>query len=419
MDEPLFRFLNSAAMAEIIRAAQHSVCYAAPGIQDEPAEAMAAVATSIGSELITVCLDFDERVMRMGFGNLSAVKKLREAGIVVNATPGLRTGLLIVDHQGYIFTPTALYLEAEERSADAPNAMRLSPGQVTEAQARLSPAAKAIAIALAKSDGERERIRRQAVEVPSIPLADTAFEAVERRLEEAPPVRFDVARQVRVFNAYLQYVDLKLTGAAIQRRRLAIPSTIQKLGGTKVLDDRLKTTFDLVEKGGALSSKSLEDALNEIRKNFTPSLGKDHGRVVLKAAKPHLEARLVTFRNELKTHQERVEKELQGKLDESREQIIDYFVPRVVASPPDAMRGQFLKFQEAEARTWLNGELERVFPKAEELIQKMQLDVRYKDVTFETLNQEDFLDAIKDAFPHVDWEKAYHEFRAAGEKAGD
>ena len=46
----------------------------------------------------------------------------------------------------------------------------------------------------------------------------------------------------------------------------------------------------------------------------------------------------------------------------------------------------------------------------------MQLDVRYKDVTFETLNQRDFLDAVKEAFPRIDWDKAYSEFRAAGEK---
>jgi hypothetical protein len=37
-------------------------------------------------------------------------------------------------------------------------------------------------------------------------------------------------------------------------------------------------------------------------------------------------------------------------------------------------------------------------------------------VTFETLNRDDFLDAIKKAFPHVDWEKAYSEFRAVGEE---
>ena len=417
MTDALFCSLDSIAIASAIRSAQQSVCYAAPGIQAEPAKSMAEVAARIGPELITVCLDFDERVMRMGFGDLAAVKVLRDAGIAVSSVPGLRTGLVIVDHQGYIFTPTALYLEAEDRPAEAPNAMRLSKEQASEALARLSPAAKAIAIAMAKTDEERDRIRDQAVEVPSAPVVDPAIQEVERRLTEAPPARFDVARQVRVFNAYLQYVELSLTGAAIQRHRLAIPPSIQKLGGSKDIEGRLRTTFDLIEKGGKLSSKALEDRLNQIRKNFTPSLGKDHGRVVLKAAKPHFDERLAAFRTDLEKHQETVKKELQGQLNDSRKQIVDYFVPRVIESPPDAMRGQFLKFGDAEARAWLDGELDRVFPKAEALIQKMQLDVRYKDVTFETLNRDDFLDAIKKAFPHVDWEKAYSEFRAAGENA--
>jgi hypothetical protein len=403
-------------IASHIRKAQHSICYAAPGIQKDPASAMAEAAKRIGPELITICLDFDERVFRMGFGDLAAFDILRGAGIVVTSTPGLRTGLVIVDHNGYIFTPTALYLEAEHPSNKAPNAMRLSKDQVTEALARLSPAAKAIAIASAKTEEDRQRIREQAVEVPSEPVTKEQFVLVQQRLEEAPPVQFDIARQVRVYNAYLQYVDLKLSGAAIQRHRIAIPSAIQKLGGSKDLEGRLKTTFDLIEKGGKLSSKVLEEALNDIRKNFTPSLGKDHGRVVLKAAKPHLEKRLAKFRDQLKAHQEKVKKELQAQLDESRKQIVQYFLPQVIANPPDAMRGQFLKCSEDEARLWLDGELDRVFPKADALIQKMQLDVRYKDVTFETLNRKDFLEAVKEAFPRIDWDKAHEEFQAAGEK---
>ena len=415
VDGALFCNLTSNAIAAAIRAAEHSVCYAAPGIQVEPARAMAEVAGRIGPELITVYVDFDERVMRMGFGDLPSVTVLKEAGISVWSTSGLRTGLVIVDHQGHIFTPTALYLEAEDRPAEAPNAMRLSKDQVTEALARLSPAAKAIAIAMTKTDEDRERIRRTAVEVPSEPVEMPAIDQVKHRLTEAPPARFDVARQVRVFNAYLQYVDLKLEGAAIQRRRLAIPPNIQKLGGAKDLEGRLKTTFDLIKKDSKLSSKALEDSLREIRNDFTPSLGKDHGRVVLKKAKPLLEERLRAFRSDLEKHQVTVKAELQGKLDESREQIVNYYAPIVVKEPPDAMRGQFLKIEEPEARVWLDHELDRVFPKAEALIRKMQLEVRYKDVTFETLNGDDFLGAIKKAFPHVDWDKAYSEFRAAGE----
>jgi hypothetical protein len=73
----------------------------------------------------------------------------------------------------------------------------------------------------------------------------------------------------------------------------------------------------LIEKGSEFSSKSLEDVLHEIRK-LTPSLGKDHGRVVLKAIKPHLEERLAKFGEELKVHQAKVEKDLQVKLDEAK-----------------------------------------------------------------------------------------------------
>jgi hypothetical protein len=67
MTEALFRLLDSASIASDIRKAQHSVCYAAAGIQPEPAKVMAELARRIGPELITVCLDFDEPRDAHGF----------------------------------------------------------------------------------------------------------------------------------------------------------------------------------------------------------------------------------------------------------------------------------------------------------------------------------------------------------------
>ena len=90
----------------------------------------------------------------------------------------------------------------------------------------------------------------------------------------------------------------------------------------------------------------------------------------------------------------------------------------MVDNPPDALLGQLLhsdKPSDEDARRWLDRELAFVFPSAEALIKKMSLEVRYKDVTFETLNRADFLDSVKEAFPAVDWEKTYNEFKAAGE----
>lgn len=417
--EALFRTLTSTETARFIKTATQSVCYAGPGIQMEVAQAIVAVASHLGPEVITVCLDFDERVMRMGYGSIDAVALLRNEGIGVRSAAGLRTALVIADSTGFIFTPTPLYLEAEPTGSEAPNAMCMSEGQVAEALARLSPAAKAIAIAQAKTPEEKQRIAALPVDVGSEQITDQDFAEVGISLEEAPPVPFDLARQVRVFEPYLQYVELSLSGAAIQRHRLAIPPSIQRLGGGDALEGRLRTTFDLIEKGGRLSSKPLEDALNEIRKNFTPSLGKDHGRVVLKAAKPHLTSRLESFRKKLEAHQKAVKAELQKHLDASRKEIVDYYLPRVMETPPDALLGQLLsgKPSEDDASQWLDRELDRVFPKAESLIADMKLEERYKDVTFETLRGEDFLASVKTAFPNVDWDSPYAEFRAAGETA--
>jgi hypothetical protein len=418
--DALFCSLSSPRIADLIRSARQAVCYAAPGIQSDVAQAMVETAGRLGQEMLTVCLDFDERVMRMGYGEIGAVQLLRDAGISVRSAPGLRTAVVIVDTAGFIFTPTALYLEAEPTASAAPNAIRMSGEQVAEALARLSPAAKAIAVAQAKTPEEKRHIEALPLDVGSALVSDVQFAEVGSNLKEAPPVSFDLARQVRVFEAYLQYVELSLTGAAIQRHRLAIPPNIQKLGGSKDLENRLRTTFELIEKGSKLSSKPLEDALNEIRKNFTRSLGKDHGRVVLKAAKPHLTERLATFREKLQKHQADVAAELQKHLDESRDQIIAYYLPRVVETPPDALLGQSLsgKPSEDDARCWLKEELDLVFPSAESLIQEMKLDEGYKDVTFETLNRKDFLESVKTAFPKVNWEMAYDEFRAAGESGG-
>ena len=415
--EALFCSLSPQRIAELVRSAKRAVCYAGPGIQPDLAQAMVEAAGRLGNEMLTVSLDFDDRVMRMGYGDIGAVKLLLDTGIAVQSSPGLRTALVVVDNEGYIFTPTALYLEAEPSDGSASNAIRMSGEQVAQALARLSPAAKAIAIAQAETPEAKQRIEALTVDVVSAPITPEKLAEVTTSLKEAPPVRFDLARQVRVFEPYLQYVELSLTGAAIQRHRLAIPPSIQKLGGSEDLEKRLRTTFDLIEKGSKLSSKPLEDALNEIRKNLTPSLGKDHGRVVLKAAKPRLLIRLAEFREKLEAHQKTVEDELQKHLDASRELIVSYYKARVIEADPDEVHGRSLngKITEEGAIRWLNKQLDRVFPTAESLIKEMKLEERYKDVTFETLNREDFLESVKEAFPDVDWDKTYTEFKAAGE----
>lgn len=415
--ETLLSALTDKRIAARIGEAQRRVIYAAPGIQIETAIALASIASTNAGIHICVNVDFDEHVLRMGYGTVGAVESLKNYNIRVNHSPGLRSGILIVDGRGWIFTPTALYLEAEPQSDETPNAVALSSEHIQELVIRLSPEEKEKAVRAASSVEAAEELAAIQTELGIEPVSEEHFEKVDQAIKTAPPVKFEVVRQVRVFEPYLQYVETSLTGAALQRKRVRIPKHLLTLGTSKDLEGKLKTTFDLIEKGGSLSSKAIEDELNDIRKNFTPSLGKDHGRVLLKNAKPRFEERIAELQNKLKAHQERVEAELQSKLEESRNQVVGYYLPLAKANPPDELIGGSLtsEISEGEIRKWIDSLLASVFPSAESLINKMTLEVRFKDVTFETLNHEDFLESVKQAFPRVDWEKAYNEFRAAGE----
>lgn len=411
-----FESLTSEKMAALVGKAQRAVCYAGPGLQEAVADALITKAKDIGTELITVCVDFDERVFRMGFGEVSAVENLRAAGISVTSRSGLRMGLLVVDDQGYAFAPTALLLEGEKQDSDGMNAIRMHPAQAKEAMARLSPAAKAVAMVLAKTAEERTELAAIAVEVVTVPVTDAGLEVVKRAIVEAPLIKFDVARQVRVYNTYLQYVEVNLKNASIDKRRVTIPASILALGsGDDELQGRLKSTFDLIDKKSSISSKPLNDKVEKLRKSFTPSLGHPFKRVMLKSAKPVFEERITALRAELLTYQADLLKNIDDEIAKSKKAIVAYYFPLAVANTPDEAIGLF----GSDVKAWLQNELDKSFPTSAKLVDNMVLEVDYRDVTYETLQDPKFLDAVRKAFPGKNWDKALEEYRASGEVADE
>jgi hypothetical protein len=366
-DLPFFLSVDTAALSALIEDARGSIVYAAPGMNTQLASAIVAVSTHIGIEAIVVYVDFNERVMRMGYGELKAIEMLRNSGITVSNVKNLRSGLIIVDEVGFSFTPTALYLEAEMVSHDAFNAIRLTQDQIKEALARLSPVAKAIAIAQAGDDEEKERLKELSLDIEPKIISEEDYENRSLSLQQAPPTKFDVARQVRVYESYIQYVEMSLTGAAVQRHRITLPKSLQRIGeSSKEIEGRLRTTFDLIDKNGELSSKPLEDNLSEIRNNFTQSLGREHGRVLLKSVKWKFEERIEEFREELVKFSEEVKASLEGEMTRSRNTVCDYYLPLVSKNPPDQLLGGLLGApSDDDLRCWINEQLDKCFPSVE------------------------------------------------------
>lgn len=165
------------------------------------ADALLDCAQRIGKENLILCLDVSEHAMRLGYGDMESLKKLKQFGMVIQHIENLRFGLIVIDGNGFSFTPNALFLESESAHSAGINALKLTSDQVQEALVRLSPAARAIYIA------SNNEIQANAYEhIPVVQQTNVDNElisAISHSLVQAPPAAFDLSRQVRVYSAYL------------------------------------------------------------------------------------------------------------------------------------------------------------------------------------------------------------------------
>lgn len=418
----LFTAISDEKMSCLIAGANRRVILAVPAVREKSAQAIIDAISRLGQDSVGIVLDCDEEVFRLGLGDVIGTQKLHDAGCCIRQSSGLRVGVLVCDDQAWVFAPTALYVQSETHSDETPNAIMLKSADVERIVASIVPPLVSV-----KSDPEAQiehqavilqEIESAVVEVGSVELDAELLNTTNEALEIAPPIAFDVARQVRVFEPYIQYVEISLRGCAIQRQRLELPKSIQGIAETE-LDDRLHTSFDLIEKSSKVSSAKLDKQLKEIRDNLTRALGKPWGRIILKSVRRLFDERIAEFNANLALHREAVKTELSDALNSSKEQLLEYYQPFIVANPPDALRGQLVTAEavsDEQAREWLDRQLDSVFPSPESLVSEMMLDVQFRDVTFETLNEDGFYAKLKKAYPSVDWDKPFDEFNAAKEK---
>ena len=104
-----------------------------------------------GSLSISVIVDADPEVYRLGFGTEQALDKLREASdrflFDMRVQSGVRIGVIISDDAAMIFSPVPQLIEAGSTSIEKPNAIILRDS----AADRLADAAGAESAAVVRS----------------------------------------------------------------------------------------------------------------------------------------------------------------------------------------------------------------------------------------------------------------------------
>ncbi len=390
---------GDAQVVEFVRSARERLIFVAPAVNQSVAVAICEHAASLGEAAASVILDTDPEVYRLGYGEPGALQLLEAAAgsshLILRRQPGLRLCIVIADHRTLIFAPTPQLIEAGPNTGGGANAIYLgSPPAALERDL--------------STDAGRPRIGAE-------PLTAEDSDRVRRDLDENPPQQFDIARRMRVFNSYYEFADLELTGVQIDRKQVRIPEHLMGVADERTRA-RLRSHFQLVPEDSKLSGAHLRKDRDLIADTFLHSVAE-----IRKPRSPGRQAQARGGGCRIAPESER----LQGEARRAARDI-DRTQPRGTAEgiaagcsrkPPKEWRfsdGQ--KPDKETCRRFVERDLGRAFGTANQLISGMEVTLRFKGLTYETLKDEEFLKAVEKAQPPLDVERLHEEYDAAKAK---
>jgi len=230
-------------------------------------------------------------------------------------------------------------------------------------------------------------------------------------LNANPPVKFDLVRKVRVFNARFEFVEFELHGLSLSRKRVPIASGLMGLAKDLKTQRLLRSSFQLIDENSEVSGDRVTRVKQFIVKKYLINLP-GYGTVILRTNKGEFQVAVRALERYIHRFQGRLKKNLQKAIDANRESLISALLPSVAKNPPvrwTRFLGESPPGQEIEQM--LRNELTAAFGNSEDLFQDMNVKAVFKGVTYESLSDPEFMRIASQAIPLL--ESLHDEFDAA------
>jgi hypothetical protein len=388
--------LTDTELIAMVRCAGRRVIVIAPGLSVPVAQALIETWNELGPDAVSIVLDPDPEVCRLGFGDVEALKLLHEKaeqlGTCIHQQQGLRLGVIITDEATAVYSPTPLLVEAGGAPGERQNGIRFETPLI-EGSAGASP-----------SDlGD--------LNLHTNPISKTDLQKTQRDLETNPPVKFDLAQKVRVFNARFEFVEFELRGLSISRKTVRIPPDLLGLAKDPKAQKLLRSSFQLIEADSDLSGDRVNRLKQFIAKKYLIPLA-GYGTVILRTNKSDFEVAVKALNKYVLRFQRTLKKKLQAAMDGNRDVLVEALLPGVVANPPDRWQRFLSKVPDKkELERLLRTELTKSFGSVDHLCDEMNVKAVFKGVTYESLSDPEFRRLANAAIPSLDI--LHDEFEAA------
>ena len=358
-----------------VNCARRRLVVIAPGLSESVAKAIIKKWYELGREAVQVVLDTDPEVCRLGLGDLSALQMLYQTaeriGGRIHQQQGLRVGVMVTDETTTIYSPTPRLIEAGGQPGERLNALRfdtpmLDPAAPTESDLR-------------SIDLHPERIVR------------TDVQRTTNELSSNPPLKFDVARKVRVFNTQFEFVEFEMHGLFLSRRRVSIPSDLMGLAKDPKAQRLLRSSFQLVDENSDVSGERATRLKQFIAKTYLTNLP-GYGTVILRSNKESFHVAVKSLERYVHRFQRRLKKKLQNAIDSNREVLTSALLPSVAKNPPARWK-RFIGEHPTRGAVedMLRSELTDAFGNSDGVFQNMNIKVVFKGITYELLCDPEFM----------------------------
>lgn len=399
MTKSTFTFLGDEEIWDAIARARECVILAAPSVSEKIANAIwinVELKEEVSQRLI---IDPNPDAFRLGFGDFDALKELTQKGVDIRKAAGLRVGVLVVDDDAWVFSPTP------EIIFDQPDERTLNAVAVSKAFAQQILVSIAPDLSVDKKDPLSNEVIPDPTspEISAEPITTADIASIEKELTEAPPQQFDLTRQVNVYNAYYQFVDIKLSNCNIGAFTIPVSDQLVSLVDDQEVRRRLSAKYKLVEADSDLKKdlKGITDAVNDLRKEFTTFVSESFGRVIAKERKVDFETEVEQIQEYLETITDALEGDLTAEIKSNCEKLANVLLPIVIKNKPRYLKNRLLgDFSNAKKIVdILVSELMPSESVINGLVAGMKLERSYKDITYEMLNDEEFVGRIKELNP--------------------
>jgi hypothetical protein len=331
-----FAVASDEALVKMIKSAQKRLVVIAPALTKPVADAISQRLDDLGTIDVTVILDSDPEVYRLGFGDKEALEIVRSASAKqyfdLREQPGVRIGVVISDEMTMIYSPISRTIEAGSTSKEKPNAIVLTGDAVDR-------------IANASGAGTAENARQR--EVGSTALNPQKVHAMESNLKANPPKDFDLTRKLKVFSSKVQYVELSISNCRLTTRQVPLPPELIDLEDDDLKnkissriqmpsDDigKIKIKLEEEDKPIEVDDNYLNKERKRIEDTYTYQVN-NFGRMILQTDRKGFDEEIERFKKIINLYQEKLKIKVKTNEGAFISNIVKEFTPRWKKKAPE------------------------------------------------------------------------------------